>query len=246
MVVGFHLLTHVVVLVLEVQLYGAFSVFGVDEIGHLGHHFLTGLELLTVMVTDDVGEVCLLHRALEGDEMEEALVALRVFRAGHNGKHGIEFLADKDGIFHLALGIAGVDVAALDMDFGTCRVEVLKLKLSNLAAVHGVGVVCAKALDVKLHNAAADFFVRGKTYPDGPVLEFRVLHNILDGVHDFCNAGLVIGPKKGCSVCCDKGLADIMEHFREFRGLQFQAGNAIEGNCAAVVVLHNLRLDICA
>ena len=198
------------------------------------------------MVTDDVGEIGLLHAALEGDEVEEALIAFRVFRACHHGKHGVELLAYEDGVFHLALGRAGVDVTALDVDFGAGGVEVLKLQFSNFAAVHGVCVLCAEAFNVEFHYAAADFFVRGEPDLDGAVLEFRVLHYVLDGVHDFGHAGFVVCAKKGGAVRGDEGLAHEMKHFRELGGLQEQAGNALQGDFSAVVVLYDLRLHIIA
>ena len=192
-VVGLHLFPHIIVLVLDDGRGGAGAVLGVDGVGHLLHHFLAGFELGAVVVPDDVGKVGLLYGSLEGDEVEEALVALRVFRAGQHGQHGVQFLSDVDGVLHLALGIAGVHVTALDVDFGRCRVEVLELQLTDLSAVHGVGEVGAEAGDVKLDHAAADFFVGGKADAHLAVLEFRVLHHVLHGVHNLGHAGFVVG-----------------------------------------------------
>jgi hypothetical protein len=173
-----------------------------------------------VVVADDVGHVCLFYAALEGDKVEEALIALRVLRTGHHRKHGAQFLADEDGVLHLALGVAGVHVAALDMDFGRCRVEILELQFANLPAVHGVGVLGVEAGNVELHHAAADFLVRGEPDTDGAVFEFGVLHDVLHGVHDLRHAGFVVGPQKGGAVCGNERLALIMKHFREFLRLQ--------------------------
>ena len=168
------------------------------------------------MVADDVGEIGLLDGSLEGDEVEEAFVAFGVFGALLYGQEGVEFLADEDCVFHLALGAAGVHVSALDVDFCAGGVEVLELQFANLAAVHGVGIIGPEALYVEFNHAAANFFVGGEADFDRPVLELRVLHDVLDGGHDFCDAGFVVGPEKGGAVRGDEGFSHVMKHFGEF------------------------------
>ena len=130
------------------------------------------------------------------------------------------------------------------MDFGRCGVEVLELQFSHFAAIHGVGVSGAEALYVEFDHAAADFLVRSEADADFAVLDLGMLHQILHGGHDFCHAGLVIGPQKGGAVGGDEGLAYVMQHFRKFFRAQLQAGYALEVYGAAVVVLDNLRLHI--
>ena len=244
MVVRFYLFAHVIILVLDDGGGGAIAVLGIDGIGRGGHLLLALLELLPVVVADDVGEIGLLYGSLEGDEVEEALVAFRVFRTLAGGQQGIEFLADMDGVAHLSLGIAGVHVAALDVDLGAGSVEVLKLQLAYLAAVHGIAEIGPETGDVELDHAAADFFVGREADADLAVLELRMLHDVLHRVHNLGHAGLVVGAQQGGAVGGDEGLAHVVQHLGELRGLERQAGHALQGNLAAVVVLNDLRLHI--
>ena len=91
-IVRFHLLAHVVVLVAQVQHGGAGPVLRIDEIDAIGHELLLRLELRAVVVPDNVGDVRLLHRAVEGNQVEESLVPLRVFRALVHGQQTAEFV----------------------------------------------------------------------------------------------------------------------------------------------------------
>ncbi len=130
------------------------------------------------------------------------------------------------------------------MDFGRCGVEVLELQFSHFAAVHGVGEIGPEARHIELNHATTDFLVRSEADADFAVLDLGMLYQILHGGHDFCHAGLVIGPQKGGSVGGDERLAHVVQHFGELFRLELQAGNALEVNGAAVVVLNDLRLDI--
>ena len=132
------------------------------------------------------------------------------------------------------------------MDSGACGVEVLELQFADFAAVHGIGIIGPEALDIEFYHASADFFVGGEADFKGSVLEFRVLHDVLDGGHDFCDAGFVIGPEEGGAVRCDEGFSNVVKHFREFFGLQLQAWDAFEVDGAAVVPVDDLRLDVLA
>ena len=243
-VVRLHLLPHVVVLVPHFQGGRARAVLHIDEIHHLRHQFFLGLELGAVVVADDVGEVGVFHRTLEGDDVEEALVAFRVFRTLLYGQQTVKLLPDQDGVAHLSLGASRVYVPALDMDFGAGGVEVLELQFPDLPAVHGIGEIGAETLYIEFHHAAADFLVRGEPDLHRAVLEFRMLHHILDRVHNLRHAGFVVCAEEGGSVRRDERLPHIMKHFREFLRLQPQAGNAFEVNGAAVVIGNDLRFHV--
>ena len=84
-------------------------------------------------------------------------------------------------------------VASLDVDLGAGGVEVLVLQLANLATVHGICVAGTKFLHVELHHAATDFLVGGESDLDFAVLELRVFHDVLCGIHDLGHARLVVG-----------------------------------------------------
>ena len=139
-----------------------------------------------------------------------------------------------------------MNVAALDADCSACGVEVLILQLADLAAVHGVCILCSEFLNVEFHHAASYLLVRGESYLDVSMLELRMLDYILHGIHDFGDAGLVVSSQEGCAVCCDDGLALVVQQFRELARLQAQARNALERNLASVIVLYDLRFHIVA
>ena len=115
---------------------------------------------------------------------------------------------------------------------------------ADLAAVHRVRVVRAEAGDIELHDAAADFLVGSESDLDRPMLELRVRNDVLHCVHDLRHAGLVVGAEERRAVGRDERLAHIMEHFRELGRHQRQARHAGKGDFPAVIVLHDLRLDV--
>ena len=134
--------------------------------------------------------------------------------------------------------------AALKFSNSSSPVEVLELQFADLAAVHRVRVVRAEAGDVELHDAAADLLVGGEPDLDGPMLEFGMGHDVLHRVHDLRHAGLVVGAEERRAVGRDERLAHIMEHFRELGRLQRQARHAGKGDLPAIIVFHDLRLDV--
>ena len=79
------------------------------------------------MVADDVAEIGLLDGTLETDDVEEAVIALRQLRTLADRKQVIELHADKDGVLHLVLRVARVDIAPLDMNLGGSGIEILEL-----------------------------------------------------------------------------------------------------------------------
>ena len=246
MVVRLDLLAHIVILVFQHESRRTSAVAFIDEFRHLGHHILAVLETDPVVVADDVSEVGLLDASLEGNQVEEAFIALGVFRTGEGREQGVEFLADQDSVAHLSLGVAGVHVAALDVDLGGGRIEILEFQFADFAAVHRVGIFRPETFHVEFDDAAADFFVRGETDLDVTVLEFGMLHDVLHGVHDLSDASLVVRAEQGRAVGGDERLADVVQHFREFFRLQLQAWDAFQVDGATVVVFDDLGLDILA
>ena len=75
MIVRLYLLSHVVVLVLQVKKCSSFSIFLIDEIDAFADCFLLLLEEFHVMVADDVREVGCLDFSLETYQMEESFIS---------------------------------------------------------------------------------------------------------------------------------------------------------------------------
>ena len=241
-----HLLAHVVVLVLYLHGGCAFAVFCVDEVHALLHVCLLLLVEVHVVVADDVRECRALHLAAEADKVVESFVSACVLRLLLHREEAVELHSNEDGVLHLALCRARVNVAALDADCRSRSIEVLILQLADLAAVHGVCILCSEFLDIEFHHAASDLLIRSESYLDVAMLELRMLDDILHGIHDLGDSGLVISSQEGCAVCSDDGLALVVQQFRELARLQAQARNALERNLASVIVLYDLRLHIVA
>ena len=135
-------------------------------------------------------------------------------------------------------------VPSLDGDPGRSGVEVLVLEFSDLSAVHRVGEVGSEPSDVELHHAAAYLFVRRESDPDFPVLEFRVLHDVLDGVHYLCDPGLVVSSEEGGPVGGDQVLSHVVEQFGEFGRFEEKALDSFEGDVPAVIFPDQLGFDV--
>jgi len=199
-VVGLDLLLHVVVLVLDVHGDDVAAILAVDEVGALLYHLLLALEQFEVVVADDVLDVGLLDHPRELGDVDESVIALGVLGSLPYGEHVVELGRDKYCIEHLVLGVARVDVAALDVQLGGRGVEVLVLEFADGASVHGVGVFGTELSHVEMVYPAADFLVGGEADLDGTVLEFRMFHDVLGGGHDFGHSGLVVGSEQGVAV----------------------------------------------
>ena len=242
MVVRLDLLAHVAVLVLYRQGRGAAAVACIDEVGAPSELLLLGLELLGVVVPYYIREVAFLHAPLDAGYVQEAVIASGELRPLPHGQQGVELLGDEYRVLHLVLGIAGMNVASLDVYACRSGVEVLELKLSRLAAVHGVGVVGSELRHVELHHAPSYLLVGGERHADLSVSEFRVAHDILHGVHYLCHSGLVVGSEQRGAVGGYHGLALMRRYLGEILDAQHHARDSRQGDVASVVVLHYLRL----
>ena len=119
------------------------------------------LELLGVVVADDVTDRGVLDRAVQPYAVVKPFVALGELRALGSGQQPLQFAGHVDGVDHLVLGVARVDVAALYFDLRARGVEVFILQFAFHAAVDRVGEIGAEGLHVEEIHAAAHLFVGG-------------------------------------------------------------------------------------
>lgn len=171
--VGQQLFLHIIVAVLQLQPEGVLAPNAVEVTDGVFHEGLAGLELLTVVVTDDGVEHHL--RLVAGDvgDVVEALVALGVGGSLRLRQQGDELVGHEDGVFHLILGGAGVDVDAVDGEGHGGGVEVLILDLSQLSAVHGIGGLGGEFGGVEVVGTLAHLLVGGEADGDGAVGDLR-------------------------------------------------------------------------
>ena len=135
--------------------------------------------------------------------MVETFVALGLARRFILGQQADEFVGQQCGVYHLPLGIAGVNVAAANDHLGTGRVEVLILQFAHFAAIHGVGPGAAKFLDIEQVGASSNLFVGIEGDANASVLNLGVSHQIGHGCDNLGNAGFVIGTEQRGSVGAD-------------------------------------------
>ena len=87
-----------------------------------------------------------------------------------------------------------MDAVSVDDELCTGCVEVLVFQLAQIAAVHGIGIVCAKMRHIESICPLANLLIRGKADTDLAVRDL-VCHNTLHCRHNFCNARLVVCAK---------------------------------------------------
>ena len=158
--VGFNLLPHVVVGVLEDELHRARAVLGVEVVRRRAQVLLAGLEPGPVMVAEDVVQLRPGLAALHVVEVVEALIPLGVGGGLRRGQHPRELQGNQNRVLHLVLGRAWVDVHPVEVHARVGRVEVLVLQLAQLAAIHSVGHRRAEALHVEMVGTLPNLLVR--------------------------------------------------------------------------------------
>ena len=228
--VGEDLFLHIVVAVSGDGGGGARAVLGVDGVGAAVEQGLAGLEAVAVVVADDIVELGLRHVAGHGVEVEEALIAVSLFRYLVRGEHGVEDHGHGGGVDHHILGAAGVDAYAAEGDIAGGGVEVFILDLAQRAAVHGVAVVAGQLRHVQTIHAAADLLVGGEYHAD---LAVGAALQQLHGSHDLGDAGLVVGAQQGGAIGDDQLLAGVGGQARA-QGLR-QGDGVGQGQVAALI-----------
>ena len=125
---------------------------------------------------------------------------------------------DLDRVLHLALGKTGMGADAFDGDGGAVGREGLVLDIPRGFAVDRIGKVGAELFQVGLVDAAADLFIGREQDLDGAVLDLRIADQELRGIHDFGEAGLVVGAEQGGAIGGDDVVADLIGQRGMFRG----------------------------
>ena len=237
-------LQHIIIAVLDVQLHGTGAVALVEAVCNMLHLGLAGGKLGGIVVTHDVAQMRGGHIALHAGQVEEALAALGMLRAGESGQCGVKFHSHILGVDHRVLRAAGVDTEAVDGHDRGGGVEVLVADLTDILAVNGVGVGCTEALYIKQACALADLLIGGEA--DAELAVGAVFSDdALQCGHDLGNTGLVIRTQQRGAVGRDEGLALHLAQEREDLRVKHRAGSG-QRDGLAIVILVNLRPDVLA
>ena len=151
-------------------------------------------------------------------EMVVSLAPFRVARRLVLGQHVQDFVCDKQGVFHLVFGCAGMDVLALDFNVAVAGVERLVFHFAKRPAVDSIGKIRAKVRDIELVRAAADFFIGCKADFHRTVRDRRVVKQLFRQRQDFSDAAFVVRAHQRRAVGDQQVAADVSLQFREFGG----------------------------
>ena len=237
-----NLLLHVVVLVVHRDAHRSLAVFFVHGDGLFLDEVLSFLKPFAVVVADNIAQLGLFDVALYAQQMVEALVAFGLF-----GRlvfwHPLGKLGSQPvGVDHLSLGIARMHAHALDGNLGRGCVEVLKLQVAQVAAVHRIGPLASETLHVEVVGAHADFLIGIEGDADVAVANLLVVAQPAHGLHNFSNAGLVVGSQQRGAVGHDKVFANMLQQFGELLRSAHDARAQLD--VVALIVSDNLRLHV--
>ena len=122
--------------------------------------------------------------------------------------------------------------------------EGLIFDLAGAFAVDRIGELGAEFFQVRLVDAAADLFIGREQDLDGAVLDLRVLRQEMHRVHDFREAGLVVGAEQGGAIGRDDVVADLGGERRVLAETDHLRGIGRQDDVAALVIPHDLGPDI--
>ena len=174
--------------------------------------------------------------------MIEPFVALGPFGYLVGRHHGGELCSHPSGVYHLALGIAGVHADARHGDAGNGGIEVLVLQFAEVTAVDGVGPVASEVLHVKIVCSHAYLLVGIEGDAHLTVVHLLMVAQPAYGSHYLRYASLVVSTEQRRAVRNDEVFADVLKEFGEVRSTTYDAFG--ERDVLAVVVLYDARLDV--
>ena len=121
-------------------------------------------------------------------------------------------------------------------------IEVFKFQFAHATAVHGIGPLRVKGLDIKMFRPLAHLFIRRKGHTDITVRNiFSFQHRQCR--HDLRDTRFVICPQQRFAIRGDQRLPEqLVQHREHYRRKHFVTYS--QRNVTATVVFHNLRINM--
>ena len=138
--------------------------------------------------------------------MIKTLIPFRVLRAFIR-ECALKFIRELNGVLHDIPGIARVYALPGDCQDRARRVKALIAHIAEHTAVHRVGMIRAKAPDIKICHTVPDLLVGREPDADPAVPDLRVCQQMLRHRHDLGDAGLVVTAEQRIAVRHDQALA---------------------------------------
>lgn len=118
-----------------------------------------------------------------------------------------------DCIDEFAFCVAGMDVVSVKGKGDFVCAEGLDFQRSSFATVNRVCVRGIEDIEIDLGRTSSDLFIRRKAEFDRTVFDLRMIHQVMQSIHNFCNTGFVVCTKQGGAVTGNDIEADhIAEH----------------------------------
>ena len=95
-------------------------------------------------------------------------------------------------------------------------------------------------------RSAPDLFIRQEAYAHAAVRNLRVCRKVRHSGHNLGDAGLVVGAQQRPTVRRQERLSDVAGQLGEFARRQNNAIVTVQHDIAAVIALHDLRLNVLA
>ena len=133
-------------------------------------------------------------------------------------------------------------IAPLDGNLGTGRVEVFILQFAHFAPIHRIGPVTAEFLHIKQMGAQPDFLIRIEGDPYFSVFNLGMGLQIGHCLHDFRNAGLVIGSQQRVAVGHNQILAHMVVELGKTLHSGHHSGLLVQHDVAALIVADDARM----
>ena len=200
----FHFFFHIAVLLMERQLDGACSILFIEDFLDMTQHLLPGPEMPSVVIPDNILQLCMLHCPFHIRQMEKTLIAFRIPGCLRRRKHPVNLHGYQSRIKHLILGISWMDVKTADLKLGAAGIEIFIFYTILAASVYRISIRCSKCRNIQLRRAAAHFLIRSKRNAYFPMRDIT-LQQFLRHCHDFCHSRLVVCSQKRRAISGDQG-----------------------------------------
>ena len=225
---------------------GARTVFLVQKVGHLVEQRLARVKPRPVMIADQHVHRAFFDVTLNFVDVEKALAPFGIFRLFAGRQHLLPLRGHRQRVDHFPLGVAGVHASSAKGHHWIFGVEIFVFQSAQLTAVHGVGEIGAKTVDVETERAPARFLIRCKGHADFSVFYFRMLNQLFHRADNRRDSGFIVGAEKRRAVGEDHVLPRVLGHFRKSRRRKHDALFSVQHHVAAVVISDNLRMHVLA
>ena len=211
-----------------------------------GHHLLDdgalGGEPGQLKVAQDHPDRAVVGIAVHFDGMDETIASGGAFGGNLGGQRGEEVAGEAQRVDHDALGPAGMNGDAADLQHGGVGGKRFVIDLTKILAIERVADVGGEFLQIKFGHAARDLLVRVEAHADDAVRDVGMTQQVAHRVHDDGDARLVVGAKEGRAARGDEVVSDLFPQMRDRVDSELLRGVVRQYDRLAVVLAMDDRL----